>query len=62
MKSWKTTLFGALTAACAAVAALPDMDSTVVKICSTAAPIFAGLVGLFARDNKVTSEQAGAVK
>lgn len=60
MKSWKTTLFGALAAACAAVAALPDMDSTVVKILNTIAPIFAGLVGFFARDNKVTSEAVGA--
>ena len=64
MKSWKTTTLGILTlvgAAVAAAKALLDNDPTTVpnwEAVITAATAGFGL--LFARDNNVTSEQAGA--
>ena len=61
MKSWKTTLCGALAALAGYLSTIKDPPwlSTVAEILLAAST--AGL-GFFARDNKVTSEQAGAVK
>jgi hypothetical protein len=61
MKSWKTTLFGILTAAAGGVATTAT-DPQVGKWGALLSAVFAGLIGLFSRDNKVTSEQAGAGK
>lgn len=60
MKSWKTTLCGALAALGAYLATQTDPAwlATVGKVLCTAATV--GL-GLFARDNSVTSKDAGAV-
>lgn len=63
MKSWKTTLTGVLTVIIAAGTAIkllltggqPDWTATI-------AAITAGLGLIAARDNSVTSEQAGAKK
>lgn len=64
MKSWKTTLFGAggvVTIIGSVLNALFDGDPATqvdwVTVCAGLAPAI-GL--LFARDNNVTSEQAGA--
>lgn len=62
--SWKTTLAGIatiLTAVGNAVKALVDNDpSTSVDIGVLIAAITAGIGLIMSRDNKVTSEQAGA--
>lgn len=58
IKSWKTTLAGVaaiLTAVGMGVDTYPDIDWAV-----TGTAIAAGLGLIFARDNGVTSEQAGA--
>ena len=64
MKSWKTTAAGsaAIVAAIAtAVAAEFDANpDTVAEWGAAAAALIAGLGLLFARDNKVSSEEAGA--
>lgn len=64
MKSWKTSLTGIaaiLTAVGAAIMALMDNDpATVIDVAATAAAIMAGVGLLFARDNNVSSEAAGA--
>jgi hypothetical protein len=56
MKSWKTTLFGALAAVGVFLSTQPGLE--------LAGQIVSGLatflLGAFARDNSVTSEQAGA--
>jgi hypothetical protein len=59
MKSWKTTLFGVLTALGAYLQTVQDPAwlQMVGKALTVAGPI---LLGLFARDNSVTSESAGA--
>lgn len=64
MKSWKTSLTGIaaiLTAVGAAIMALMDNDpTTVIDVAATAAAIMAGVGLIFARDNNVSSEAAGA--
>lgn len=59
-KSWKTTVAG-LLAAIGAVLAKSD-DHTLSTIGGILVPAGALLTGMFARDNNVTSEQAGAGK
>jgi len=64
MKSWKSTLAGVLAIVSAAIAliAVPwlDADPATVPRFGEFFPIaIAGMVGLFARDHDVTSEQAG---
>ena len=56
MKSWKTTFCGALAAVGVYLHAQPGLETlgTVVTAIATA------LLGFVARDNNVTSEQAGA--
>lgn len=64
MKSWKTTVTGiaaVLTAVGAALTALFDNDpNTTLDITVTASAIMAGIGLIFARDNNVSSEDAGA--
>lgn len=64
--SWKTTLAGILTiisAIATPVKALLDSDPATVADWGLAIPVVMGAIGLiFARDNNVTSEQAGAKK
>ena len=64
-KSWKTTFTGVATALIAILSAvkfLVDNDpATVPDWTSTIAAVTAGLGLIFARDNNVTSERAGAV-
>jgi len=64
MKSWKTTVTGIaaiLTAIGAALTALFDNDpNTTLDVAVTASAIMAGIGLIFARDNGVTSEEAGA--
>jgi len=64
MKSWRTSLGGLgmiLSAVGFALKASFDNDpSTVINIEGTIAAISGGLALLFARDNKVSSEDAGA--
>lgn len=58
MKSWKTTLAGAIAAVGAyLVANETGAAHTVGQVMVGLGPF---LVGLFARDNNVTSEQVGA--
>lgn len=57
LKSWKTTLAGLISLAAAIVPAFwPEHTATMAKVAGVAASV--GL--LAARDNNVTSEQAGA--
>lgn len=58
--SWKTTVAGAVAALGAYFSSMPDTWAHVAGQIMTAAGTF--LIGLFARDNNVTSEQAGAAK
>lgn len=64
MKSWKTTLNGVLLiliAVATAAKALVDGDpSTNPDYATVMAAILGGIGLIAARDNKVTSEQAGA--
>lgn len=64
MKSWKTTVTGVaaiLTAVGAALTALFDNDpNTTLDVTVTASAIMAGIGLILARDNNVTSEEAGA--
>ena len=60
MKSWKTTLFGALSAC--GLGLSQSTDPLLHTIGNVLGPISLALAGLFARDNNVTSEQAGADK
>jgi hypothetical protein len=63
MKSWKTTVTGVaaiLTAVGAALTALFDNDpNTTLDVTVTASAIMAGIGLIFARDNNVSSEDAG---
>ena len=65
MKSWKTTAAGVLAiiaAGATALAALFDADpSTVPNWDAVVVATLAGVGLIFARDNNVTSEAAGAV-
>jgi len=64
MKSWKTTVAGVaaiLTAVGAALTALFDNDPTpVFDVATTSAAVMAGIGLIMARDNDVSSEEAGA--
>ncbi len=65
MKSWKTTLGGvaAILGGLGLVAKMiSDGDYGSDKIMSAVAAIGAGFTGIFARDNNVTSEDAGIKK
>ena len=58
MKSWKTTIVGTLAAIGLAASGLNDAEGlTWIEILSA---LFAAALGVFARDNNVTSEKAGA--
>ena len=63
IKSWKTSLFGAggiLTALIAAGALMFDGNPSTNPEWGTLIPLlFSSLVGIFARDKNVTSEQQG---
>lgn len=64
-KSWKTTLAGilAIVGAGITLVATPILDNdpnTVPQIAEFFSIAAAGFVGLFARDNNVSSEDAGA--
>jgi hypothetical protein len=64
-KSWKTTLCGLLTIAASGITlvAIPLLDAdplTVPNWTAFIAALTAGIGLLFARDNGVTSESAGA--
>lgn len=66
MKSWKTTACGVLTIVCAAITmiAVPLLDGkpeTMPQYEAFGAMLMPALGLLFARDNNVTSEQAGAI-
>jgi len=64
MTSWKTTVTGIaaiLTAVGSALTAIFDNDpATTVDVAVTASAIMAGIGLIFARDNNVSSESAGA--
>lgn len=64
MASWKTTLLGVctiITAIGAAGKAVLDGDpSTTFDMATTAAAVMSGVGLIFARDNNVSSEEAGA--
>jgi len=58
--SWKTTLCGILGALCVGMSQIPELAPLWAKICALLGATFPNVGLLFARDNKVTSEQAGA--
>lgn len=58
MKSWKTTLAGVIGAI--GTFLLTQQDHTLQVIGQVLAGVGTFLLGLFARDNKVTSEDVGA--
>lgn len=58
MKSWKTTLGGIVTAIGAFLIASEDANAKLIG--GVLAAVGALLTGFTARDNSVTSEQAGA--
>ena len=64
--SWRTNSLGVvmiLGAICVAAKALLDTDpETVINIEGTIAAIMAGIALIMARDNNVSSEEAGATK
>ena len=59
MKSWKTTFAGAITAVGVYLESIPE-PSYVPVIGKVLIGVGTFLVGLFARDNNISSEQAGA--
>ena len=66
MSSWKTTVCGILSiiAAAATLIAIPLLDAdplTVPNYTAFVAALTAGIGLLYARDNGVTSEAAGAI-
>ncbi len=58
-KSWKTTACGIVAAAAGGVAAA-NIDPIVTKISIVVGTIATAALGFFARDNNVSSEDAGA--
>lgn len=58
--SWKTTLCGILGALCVGVSQIHELAPLWAKIFALLGATFPNVGLLFARDNKVTSEQAGA--
>lgn len=58
MKSWKTTVAAAIAAL--GVVFTKSDDHTLQTIGAILSPLGTLLIGMFARDNKVTSEQVGA--
>ncbi len=58
--SWKTTLCGVLGGLCIGLSQIPELGPLWVKICALLGATFPNLGLMFARDNKVTSEQACA--
>lgn len=59
MKSWKTTVCGAVAAAATGIAGA-NIDPLLTKICGIVAALATGLIGLFARDNDKSSEDVNA--
>ena len=59
MKSWKTTLSGIVAAAATGVAGAYQ-GTTIGQVAGYVAMFATAAIGFFARDNSVTSEQAGA--
>lgn len=62
MKSWKTTLGGvaAILAGLGLIAKMvSDGDYNAEKLMAAVAAVGAGFTGIFARDNNVSSEEAG---
>lgn len=60
--SWKTTLCGLLAAFCLGLSQISEFPPLAVKILALLGGLFPAVGLLFARDNKVSSEQAGASK
>ena len=60
MKSWKTTLAGALAALGTYLLTIPD-PAWVATVGKILVGLGTAAIGLFARDNNVTSADAGAV-
>lgn len=63
MSSWKTTVLGVLTVVVALASAgisLLDNDPLTQPNLIELGAAFSGLAAVFARDNKVSSKQAGA--
>ena len=58
-KSWLTTLFGIIAAA-AGILATTTKDAKTKDIATQVGLVSAGLVGVNARDNRVSSEDVGA--
>lgn len=58
MKSWKTTLCGAIAALGVYFQTIPD-PAWMMTLGQVLAGVGTFLTGMFARDNNVTSEQAG---
>jgi len=58
-KSWKTTLFGILTAVGTYLSTVHD-PAYVSTVGTIMVGLSSALLGIFARDNDVTSEEAGA--
>lgn len=56
--SWKTTLCGILGALCVGLSQIHELAPLWVKICALLGATFPNVGLLFARDNRVTSEQA----
>lgn len=62
MKSWKTTVCGCVAAAAAGIALDESIDPKIRGIAKMVGIAAGALLGYFARDNNVTSEQVGAKK
>lgn len=60
MKSWRTNIWGIISIAAGAIVA-SGFGPEVTKIAGCVATASSGIGLLFARDNKVSSEQAGAI-
>jgi hypothetical protein len=60
MKSWKTTLAGAIAALAAYLAKDASLSPAAHSIAEVVGYIATASIGFFARDNNVSSETAGA--